>query len=253
LRSKLAPIGAGKVSLSVTGRVARITLSQPVHKNAMSGKMMVELLDAVEHLEQNSEVAMVQVTGEGDFFCSGADLSVIEKIEGRVMCEFMMETTSRLRALPAVSVALINGGGCVGGGTELATACDLRLFAPTATWRCVHPKMGISPGWGGGMRLASILGRARAVDVLCNARKFSAEDCVKLGLCDGVAAPGQDLGEYSLARLSGLMEHSLAGVRACKLALAATCPAEELAAFTSVWGAKDFHDAVARSAPKHGH
>ena len=250
LRSKLAPIGGGSVSLAIKGNLARITISQPQYKNAMSGKMMTELLDAVERLERDETVSVVQVTGEGDFFCSGADLSVIREIEGKVMCEFMQETTARLGALPAITVALVNGGGCVGGGTEMATACDIRLFGPKASWRCVHPKMGISPGWGGGRRLASILGRAKAIDVLCNARKLSGKECLDIGLCDGIAPEGKSLDEYCQEYLSGALGHPAAAVRACKQSIAALSSDDELRAFAAVWGAKDFQAALSRGSSK---
>lgn len=251
LRQILSPVGSGSVSLVIDStrknRLARIRLKNSQHKNALSGKMMCELLDAVETLERSQDVSLVLVQGEGDFFCSGADLSVIEKINGETMCTFMQETTERLRNLKAVSVAVISGG-CVGGGTELATACDMRVFASGAIWRCVHPRMGITTGWGGGRRLQSLVGRQHAIDLLCGARKVSdPQELLSLGLATAISPLGKDTETFALERFGSILDMPVAAVRACKGAVNAKSEEEERQIFTSVWGAKDFHEAVART------
>ena len=255
LRQKLSVVGSGSVSLSflnhptkasVAGRIGRISINNAQHKNALSGKMMVDLFDCVSTIEKEPDIAMILVVGEGDFFCSGADLSVIKQIEGDVMCRFMQETTLRLRNLDAISIACVRGG-CVGGGTELATACDLRVFESNATWRCVHPKMGISPGWGGGRRLHNLLGRSRAIEILCSARKLTAEECSQIGLVSAICPPNKDLEQFVLERFGSFAENPVDSVRACKRSVCATSDEQEREIFCSVWGGKDFKEAVARA------
>ena len=253
LRNILRPIGAGAVRLSFgekvgtrKGKLARLTIENAQHKNALTGKMMVDLLDAIEVLEKDDQVSVVTLTGQGDFFCSGADLSVIQKLDGGHMCEFMQETSERLRRLPAISIAVIRGG-CVGGGTELATSCDLRVFEADATWRCVHPRMGISPGWGGGRRLTQLVGRSKAIDLLCGSRKLSANECEKIGLANAVSPPFTDVEEFALQRFGSFLDLPVAAVHACKRSIDAKSDEEERKVFTSVWGGHDFVEAVAKT------
>jgi enoyl-CoA hydratase/carnithine racemase len=114
---------------------------------------MVQLADHVDRLMTESEfgdATCLVVRGEGAFFCSGADLSSASQDlqsaqDGIDMCVLMQSTLHKLRSLPLVSVAAIRGG-AVGGGTELALACDMRVMEDSAVFQMVHASMGLSPG-----------------------------------------------------------------------------------------------------------
>jgi enoyl-CoA hydratase/carnithine racemase len=170
-RAKLAGLGSGQVLLApafVRGtdtlrtqsppgqRVSNavtLTLSNPARRNALSGQMMVQLADHVDKLVsdiQYEDTTCVVVRGEGGFFCSGADLTSASQDlqssqDGMDMCILMQSTLHKLRSLPLVSLAEIRGG-AVGGGTELALACDIRIVEDDAVFQMVHASMGLSPG-----------------------------------------------------------------------------------------------------------
>lgn len=266
---RLASIGGGVVKVSFIERkpkrfLAKILLSHPPTKNALSGKMMVELSKAISEVyERKDEVSLVEVVGDGDFFCSGADLTVARDIDGYSMCSFMQETTTRLRDLPCISVSVIRGG-AYGGGTELATATDHRVFANDAVWRCVHSHMGISPGWGGGVRLFRLVGRSKALQIL-SGLKLTAQECATFGIADLVTAPNQDPEVAALNFFETHFDIYPKALAACKKSVIAAeiygdndkAMKLELDAFTQVWGGEDNIEALNRSLKalqsKHNH
>lgn len=171
---------------------AIITLKNPASRNALTGKMMAELADAVDQLETNPDfqrsLSAVIVRGDDGFFCAGADIRVaadhlLSKEGGKAMSTVMIDSLTRIRHLPYVTVAAIEGG-AVGGGAELTTAMDYRILDQSASIRFVQALMGVSPGWGGATRLVRLVGRPRALELLGTAQKCDAQMCQKIGLVD---------------------------------------------------------------------
>eukprot|EP00123_Amoebidium_parasiticum_P005798 comp16901_c0_seq1/m.15430 comp16901_c0_seq1/g.15430 ORF comp16901_c0_seq1/g.15430 comp16901_c0_seq1/m.15430 type:complete len:320 (-) comp16901_c0_seq1:471-1430(-) len=202
IRERLKEMGGGSVSLTLppptdnttAGEVAVITINNHERRNALSGRMMCQLLDAVETLDSWRGSGLI-LTGDGGFFCAGADLKTAQKYlmdsnAGADMSTFMHYVTQRLRSLPQVSVAAIEGA-AVGGGAELTTSCDFRVVADNAFIHFVHAKMAVTPGWGGGTRLTRIVGRREALKLLCGAQKASASHALSIGLCDAMAPQGK--------------------------------------------------------------
>lgn len=111
--------------------IATLIMNNPSRKNAFSGKMMVEFYECILELEKWDSGKCVVLAGAGDTFCSGGDLETVQKqiSKGKEMSELMQTATSRLFNLPLVSVAAIEGH-ALGGGAELATACDFRIMKP---------------------------------------------------------------------------------------------------------------------------
>ncbi|CAM9989279.1 unnamed protein product [Scytosiphon promiscuus] len=189
-KDRLRPLGPGGISLSLDDEngLATLVLDNHERRNALSGKMMAQLADAVDELERwDTGVALV-VHGAGGSFCAGADLSMarehlITGTDGRVMCALMSDTLTRLRSLPLISVAAIDGA-AIGGGAELCTSCDFRVAGPDSSIRFVQVKMGVSTGWGGGARLASIVGRRAALRLLGWSPSIAADEGLAIGLLD---------------------------------------------------------------------
>lgn len=187
---------------SLGDSTAVVTLRNPTARNALTGKMMAELADVVTTLEtdpklQESLTAVV-VRGDGNFFCAGADIRVAAdqlstKEGGRAMSTLMIDTLTRLRHLPYVTVACIVGG-AVGGGAELTTAVDYRIATQGTVLRFVHARMGVSPGWGGATRLVRLVGRNRALELLGTAAPCDAAACLAMGLVDQVVDDQDDDG-----------------------------------------------------------
>ncbi|RHY32483.1 hypothetical protein DYB32_002528 [Aphanomyces invadans] len=172
-------------------RTAILELNNPSARNAMSGKMMAELTDAVGKLDEAAaSLCCVIVRGTGGHFCSGADLRVAKEHlsspeGGATMSRVMTHALTRLRRLPLTSVAVVEGA-AIGGGAEITTACDFRIVGQSATIQFVHGRMGVSPGWGGGARLVQLVGRQRALRLLGRTEKVSSDDALQIGLADAV-------------------------------------------------------------------
>lgn len=191
--------------LEALRRTAVLEVHNPSARNALSGKMMAELADAVAQLEDprvHCELNTVLLAGSGGWFCAGADLRVAQKQlasneAGTAMSALMVDTLTRFRRLPVVTFALVEGG-AYGGGAELATSCDYRFVEASAVVQFVQARMGVSPGWGGGARLYKLVGRQHALRLLCTATKTSARDAVALGLADLVFDAQSEASEHQI-------------------------------------------------------
>lgn len=191
IREQLGKYKSGTVELqknSSTG-LAVITLNNPGKKNALSGSMMVELADHVTELGEWKDGKGLILMGASKTFCSGGDLSTVSAIlnsrDGERMSRFMHDTLTRLYTLPMVSVALVEGV-ALGGGAELATACDVRIMTNDAKIGFVQIRMGVTTGWGGATRLYSMLGRTKTLKLLGSGKVLTAHDAASLGLADYV-------------------------------------------------------------------
>ncbi|GMF16121.1 unnamed protein product [Phytophthora lilii] len=177
--------------LQTLQKTAVLEIHSPAARNALSGKMMAELADVVQTLEDpkvHGRLNAVVLRGTGGWFCAGADLRVAQQDmtspeAGAAMGALMVDTLTRFRRLPLVSIACIEGG-AYGGGAELATACDFRILEAKAVIQFVQVRMGVSPAWGGGARLYKIVGRQNALRLLCTAEKLSAQRALELKLAD---------------------------------------------------------------------
>lgn len=150
---------------------------------------MVELWHIVNVLSNWKQGKGVVLHSVGETFCSGGDLNTVRQIsnpdDGFKMSQLMHETLTCLHQLPLVSVALVQGK-ALGGGAELATACDFRLFTEKGEIGFVQGKMGVVTGWGGGTRLVQLLGPHRALELLLTSRQMSASEAMSVGLANEV-------------------------------------------------------------------
>src|SRR5262249_35127546 len=121
------------------------------------------------------------------------DLKDFERITtheaAAAMSRRMQLITARLHALPALVVAAINGD-CLGGGCEVALACDIRIVSETAHFGFKQVNLGITPAWGGRRRLVRLVGRARALTLLLTGELIDATEALRIGLADRVVSPG---------------------------------------------------------------
>ncbi|PSN31661.1 Ethylmalonyl-CoA decarboxylase [Blattella germanica] len=173
--------------------IAIICLNHPDRRNAISGKMMVDLENAVRELEGWSKGKGLIIYGADKNFCSGGDLNMARMFcnpdDGFRMATFMQKVLQQLESLPLISVALIEGTGAIGGGSEIAITSDFRLFtSDTGGIAFVHNRMGITPAWGGCTRLVRAIGYTKALDLMSTGRRVYAEEAMKIGLCDGIVS-----------------------------------------------------------------
>lgn len=171
-------------------RVEVWTLNRPEVSNAISRVMAGELLANVGRVGEDKSLSVVVVTGAGDrAFCAGADLKERRSMSEDDVRAFLSDLRSALRAIEEcdrVFIAAINGF-ALGGGTELALACDLRVAAPGAKVGLTEVSLGIIPGGGGTQRLARLIGPGRAKDLVLTGRQVTSEEAYALGLINRMA------------------------------------------------------------------
>jgi len=186
-----------------------ITLDRPDKLNAINATMLQELSEALTIIEKDANVRCAIITGEGEkAFSAGADITELRKLTQKTAAEFSrkgQQVFSKLEVLSKPVVAAINGY-ALGGGLELALACDFRLASDNAELGFPEMKLGIIPGWGGTQRLAWTVGAAEAKRLIMLGDRVKAEEAYKMGLVDKVVSMGkmeaetealaQRLGEY---------------------------------------------------------
>jgi len=167
--------------------VAVVRLENP-KVNALSMEVLRQLRAAAESLTEDPPGAVV-VTGGDRVFAAGADISEFGgPTEARSVGGLFLDALNAVAAIPRATIAAVSGF-ALGGGCELALACDFRLVATTARFGQPEILLGIIPGGGGTQRLARLVGPARAKDLILSGRQVKAEEALAMGLADRVAEP----------------------------------------------------------------
>ena len=171
------------------GPLAIIQLDFPP-ANCYSHDMMLQLDTAILEARFDEDVHVIVLRGAGDkFFCAGADISMLNSVTPRFKYYFCLhanETLNRLEQTPKLTIAALNGH-CVGGGLEVALACDLRVAASGAgKIGLPEVNLGVLPGTGGTQRLVRVLGRARAMEWLTTGITPSFDEAREVGLVNHV-------------------------------------------------------------------
>jgi enoyl-CoA hydratase len=169
--------------------VAVLTLSDPP-ANAYTHEMMKELDAAILEARFDSDVHVLVITGHGEkFFCAGANINMLKEADESFKYYFCLhanETLSRLEQTPKLVIAALNGH-AVGGGLEIALACDLRV-ARKGPYHIGLPEvaLGVLPGTGGTQRLARTVGKAKAIEMMVEGKNVTAEQAQAMGLVNKV-------------------------------------------------------------------
>jgi enoyl-CoA hydratase/carnithine racemase len=174
-----------RVGFSVEEGVATLTLREPP-ANCYSYEMMQALDAAILRARMDDNVHVIVIRGEGDkFFCAGADIMMLGTATPSFKYYFCLhanETLLRLEQTPKLVIAALNGH-CVGGGLEVAMACDLRVARRgKAKIGLPEVSLGVLPGTGGTQRLARLVGRAKAIEMMALGTNLSVEEAHALGL-----------------------------------------------------------------------
>jgi enoyl-CoA hydratase/carnithine racemase len=181
--------------------VALLRLNRPEARNALSPEMMERIAAELERLDPDPEVRCVVITGSEEVFAAGAD---IKSMAERTLPEALYHPAAgfwrRLAGVKTPMVAAVSGF-ALGGGCELALACDMIVADGKASFGQPEIRLGIIPGGGGGQRLARAIGKQRAMEYVLTGRRFDAATASAWGLVNKVAAPGECLDEaLALAR-----------------------------------------------------
>ena len=174
--------------------VLHVTLSRPEKRNALSNALIAAIGATFSKWSERDDVSVAVLTGAGDkAFASGGDLKELESLRGEAdAVAFAARTRAALdtiRRFPVPVVAVLNGD-ALGGGAELAMACDLRVAMAHARIGFLQAKLNIATAWGGGTDLFNMVGPSRALRLLATAEVLGAADARQQGLVDAVAPEG---------------------------------------------------------------
>lgn len=174
----------GRITVEVTGPTAWLTIENPRKRNAMNAAMWRQLPDAIAGILRDREVRSVVLSGAGGTFCAGADISELGSISGG---ELSPAAERALIECPVPTIALIEGH-CVGGGCQLAAACDIRIAAPDARFGITPAKLGIVYPYTSIQRLTDLVGASAAKLLLFSAELVDAERALGMRLVEEVHA-----------------------------------------------------------------
>jgi enoyl-CoA hydratase/carnithine racemase len=171
----------------VDGPVAIARLNRPEARNALSPELMTELADLIEAWDSDPDVRCIVIAGGDEYFAAGVDIKVMRE---RSFQEALVAPTARfwtrLAACRTPMIAAVSGY-ALGGGCELALVCDMIVASETAELGQPEITLGIIPGGGGTQRLARVIGKQRAMELVLTGRRISAHEAFQMGIVNRVA------------------------------------------------------------------
>ncbi len=198
-----------------------LTLHRPHALNALNYDLLKELDDVLTHIEEDETTKVVIITGSGDrAFAAGADITEMQPLSamaGRSWARFGQAVFNKIENLPQPVIAAVNGF-ALGGGCELAMACDIRLAADNARFGQPEVTLGIVPGFAGTQRLPRLVGKGRAKELLFTGDIIDAREAYRIGLVNSVTAPAE-LMNAARALAEKIMSRAAAAVMLCKTAV----------------------------------
>lgn len=240
------------VHLEVADGVAVLTLDRPP-MNAFDLHLGRALRARIREAGARDDVGALVLTGGRTLFAAGADIKAMAgwgPEETRPSVDALGDACDLLESLPKISIAAVNGY-ALGGGLELALACDLRYVAEDAKLGQPEIRLGVIPGAGGTQRLVPLVGLARTRDLVYTGRQVDAAEARTIGLADRVTAPDEVLGA-AVETAAGLaagprqaLAAAKAAIRAALLTPGASGVAEERALFLRLFGTADQREGMA--------
>ena len=171
-----------------------IAINRPKFLNALNIATLEELDRLFDVLAKDDATKIVVITGGGEkAFVAGADITEMQHLnvlEGRNFAQLGHKVFNKIENLPKIVIAAVNGY-ALGGGCELAMACDIRIASDNAIFGQPEVSLGIIPGFGGTQRLARIVGKGRAMEIICTAKNIEAVEAYRIGLVNAVVAPNE--------------------------------------------------------------
>ncbi len=228
------------------GGIATLRFNRPQARNALNWAAQEQFAARIAAVARQPQIRVLILTGVGPAFVAGGDLKELSQgdfeANGQRLSRVMSGALAQMARLPIPVIAAINGP-AVGGGCEIALACDLRLAAAGASLSFAQARLGLTTGWGGAARLCALLGRSRATGILLMARSLSAEEALAIGLLHAIAAEGEDVLALARERAQELVAMSPQALAAMKQLLYRPSEQEEQAAaqlerrlFNRLWG-----------------
>lgn len=179
------------LKIEIEGPVAIITLSRPEVHNALNAETKAELASLLQVLNEDSKVRVIIITGAGEkAFCAGADINELKgltPLEGLERVATGQALSKQIEALDKPVIAAINGY-ALGGGCELALACDIRIASENAKLGQPEVNLGLIPGFGGTQRLPRLVGKGKAMEIIFTGDMLDAKEALRIGLVERVVS-----------------------------------------------------------------
>lgn len=191
------------INYQVKDSIGTIKINRPEAMNSLNYDTLEELNTAFQEIANDSAVRSIILTGEGKAFVAGADIAAMSEMsaaEGREMMKKGHQLMNLMESIEKPIIAAVNGF-ALGGGCELALACDFRIASEKAKFGQPEVNLGIIPGFGGTQRLPRLVGKSRGKLMIMTGDLVAAKEALEIGLCDKVVAPEELIIEAeSLAR-----------------------------------------------------
>ncbi len=232
-----------QVQLKIEGSHATIMFRTETGLNVLTADLLRSLGAIVARIRREGQVRTASVQAEGKVFMAGADIREMTSFtpeQGRAYAEVGQNVFADLAALPCITVAAIQGA-AMGGGLELALACDFRLAVKSAKLGMPEVTLGLIPGWGGIQRLSKLMGSTRAKRLFLSGQPLSGEEAFQCGLVDELVNSPEDLAHRVPVFCKSFRRASPAAVA---LAKRASRDFDELSAFGECFNQKDCREGM---------
>ena len=207
--------------MEVENEIAVVTINRPKSLNALNSETLAELDACFSDISERKDIKVVILTGSGaKAFVAGADISEMVNAtpaEGRKMGMLAKEAFLKLETMPQVTIAAVNGF-ALGGGCEISMACDIRIASDNAKFGQPETGLGILPGFGGTQRLARLVGKGRAKELIFTCDMIDANEAYRIGLVNAVY-PQEELLAAAKKLANKIASNAPIAVRACKKAI----------------------------------
>jgi len=227
--------------------MAVITVHRPAALNALNSILLDELICAFGEAEKNENVKAIILTGEGKAFVAGADIAEMNgltPVEGRIMMAKGHNLMNFIESIEKPVIAAVNGF-ALGGGCELAMACDIRIASEKAKFGQPEVNLGIIPGFGGTQRLPRLVGKGMGKYLIMTGEMINADEAYRIGLVEKTVPP-EELMETAEKVAKTIMEKAPIAIAAAKTVINAglnldmpTASKLELEAFTAPFASED--------------
>jgi len=208
------------VKLDKTESIGVIKIDRPEAMNALNEQVLNELNAAVDVAAADAEILAIIITGEGRAFVAGADIAGMHPLDGEGGYEWGrlgQKVFRKIETLNKPVIAAVNGF-ALGGGCELAMACDMRIAGAKAKFGQPEVGLGITPGYSGTQRLPRIVGKAKAMELILTGEIIGAEDAEAMGLVNKVV-PQEDLMEEAFTLVKKIIKNAPLAVSYAKKAI----------------------------------
>ena len=180
-----------KIKIAKNNKIGIVTVNRPESLNAMNKDVVIEFISKIEGLLSEGDIRVIIITGSGEkAFIAGADIKLMQKMNKSEAYEFANlghKLANTIENSDKPVIAAVNGF-ALGGGSEIALACHIRIASDNAVFAQPEVKIGLLPGWGGTQRLPRIIGKGLANELIITGRNVDAQEALEIGLVNRVVS-----------------------------------------------------------------